>query len=59
MRMVLNHLEVLEEELDGIEETEEELWYISEYVTALEDKLEGATGKIKVCCIVFLLCAYY
>ncbi|KAF8817639.1 hypothetical protein BYT27DRAFT_7074170 [Phlegmacium glaucopus] len=44
MRMALNHLEALKEELDGIEETEEELQNISDDVLALdsEDALRGA-----------------
>ncbi|KAF8345411.1 hypothetical protein F5887DRAFT_1061787 [Amanita rubescens] len=42
MRMALNYLEALKEELDGIEETEEELRTISEHFTALEDILNGA-----------------
>jgi hypothetical protein len=49
MRMALNRLEALKEELDGIEETEEELRTISEHFTALEDILKGA--KKPVCCI--------
>lgn len=49
IRMALNHLETLKEELDGIEETEEELRAISKHVTALEDILKGAKK---------LVCAY-
>lgn len=40
--MALSHLEALQEELDGIEETEEELHTISEHVFALENILKGA-----------------
>ena len=49
MRMALNRLEALKEELDGIEETEEELLTISEHVATLEDILKGA--KKPVSCI--------
>ncbi|KAF8071973.1 hypothetical protein FPV67DRAFT_1560692 [Lyophyllum atratum] len=42
MRMALNRLEALKEELDGIEETEEELHNISDHVLALENILKGA-----------------
>jgi hypothetical protein len=55
MRMALNHLKALKEELDGIEETEEELHTISDHVVALENILKGA--KKTVCCIFPALCA--
>ncbi|KAF8961191.1 hypothetical protein BDZ97DRAFT_1921569 [Flammula alnicola] len=42
MRMALNRLEALTEELDGIEETEEELRTILDHVLALENILKGA-----------------
>jgi hypothetical protein len=42
MRMALNRLEALKEELDGIEETEEELHTILDHVLALENILKGA-----------------
>ena len=42
MRMMLNHLEDLKEELDGIEETEEELHTMQEHVLALENILKSA-----------------
>ncbi|KIK02961.1 hypothetical protein K443DRAFT_121674 [Laccaria amethystina LaAM-08-1] len=42
MRMALNRLETLKEELDGIEEMEEELHTISEHVLALESILQDA-----------------
>ncbi|KAG6374753.1 hypothetical protein JVT61DRAFT_4129 [Boletus reticuloceps] len=42
MRMVLNRLEALKVELEGVEETEEELHSISEHVLALENILKGA-----------------
>jgi len=38
--MLLSRLEALKEELDGIEETEEELRTISEHVLALENILQ-------------------
>jgi len=50
MRMTLNHLGALKEELDGIEETEEELHTISEHVLALENILKSA--KKPVCYLV-------
>ncbi|SRR6266550_4845511 len=56
MRMAVNRLEALKEELDGIEETEEELRTISEHVTALEDILVKGAKKL-VCCIFLTLCA--
>jgi len=42
MRMALNRLESLKEELYGIEETEEELQTITDHVLALENILKGA-----------------
>jgi hypothetical protein len=54
MRMALNRLDALKEELDGIEETEEEL-HISEHFLALENILKGA--KKPVCYLFFALCA--
>lgn len=48
MRMALYHLDALKAELDGIEETEEELKSITEHVLALEGILKGA--KKQVCC---------
>ena len=45
MRMALNHLEALEEKLDGIEE----LHTISDHVIALENILKGS--KKPVCSI--------
>lgn len=42
MRMALHRLEALKEELDGIEETEEEMQSITEHVGALEEILRGA-----------------
>ncbi|KIJ42161.1 hypothetical protein M422DRAFT_60388 [Sphaerobolus stellatus SS14] len=45
MRMALNRLEALKEELDGIEETEEELQTISDHVLALETILKGAKNQ--------------
>jgi hypothetical protein len=58
VRMALNRLEALKEELDGIEETEEELSIISEHLFALENiPVKGA--KKPVCrifrCILSLL----
>ena len=55
MRVALNRLEALKEELDGIKETEEELHSILAHVTALEDILKGA--KKPVCCIFLTLYA--
>lgn len=46
MRMVLSRLEALTEELDGIQETEEELDIISEHVDALEHILKGAKKPV-------------
>ncbi|KAF8965485.1 hypothetical protein BDZ97DRAFT_1658993 [Flammula alnicola] len=46
MRMALNRLEALKEELDGIEETEEELRTISDHVLALENILKGAKKPV-------------
>lgn len=46
MRMALNRLEALKEELDGIEETEEELHTISDHVLALENILKGAKKPV-------------
>jgi hypothetical protein len=51
MRMALNRLETLKEELDGIEEMEEELHTISEHVLALESILQGAKKPV---CYLFL-----
>jgi len=42
MRMALNRLDALKAELDGIEETEEEMLAISEHVLELENILRGA-----------------
>ena len=42
MRMALNRLEALKEELDGIEETEDELCIVLKHITAVEDTLKGA-----------------
>jgi hypothetical protein len=47
MRMALNRLEALKEELDGIEETEEELHTISDHVLALENILKGAKKPVR------------
>jgi hypothetical protein len=55
IRMALNHLEAIKEELGGIEETEEELHTISDHVVALKNILKGA--KVPVCCIYPALCA--
>jgi hypothetical protein len=46
--MALNRLEALKEELDGIEETEEELHTISNHVLrlALENILKGAKKPV-------------
>jgi len=55
MRMTLNRLEALKEELDGIEETEEELHTISDHVFALENILKGAKKPVR--CIFLELCA--
>ena len=46
MRMALNRLEALKEELDGIEETEEELHTILEHVVTLENILKGAKKRV-------------
>jgi hypothetical protein len=54
MRMALNRLEALKEELDGIEETEEELQTISDHVLALENILKGAKKPVR--CIILALC---
>ncbi|KAL4251082.1 hypothetical protein ABKN59_005641 [Abortiporus biennis] len=42
IRMALSHLDALKTELDGIEETEEELASISKHVLAVEEILRGA-----------------
>lgn len=42
MTMALIRLDVLKSELDGIQETEEELDSITKHVSALEDILRGA-----------------
>lgn len=55
MRMALNRLDALKAELDGIEETEEEMLAISEHVLELENILRGA--KKPVCCIFLAFCA--
>ena len=47
MRMALNRLDALKAELDGIQETEEELDGISKYVLALEDSLKGAKKPVR------------
>jgi hypothetical protein len=47
MRMALNRLEALKVELDGIEETEEELHTISDHVLALENILKGAKKPVR------------
>ena len=46
MRMALNRLDALKAELDGIEETEEELQTISTHVQALQDILRGAKKPV-------------
>jgi wobble nucleotide-excising tRNase len=46
MRMALTHLAALKDELDGIEETVEELHSISEHVVALENILKGAKKPV-------------
>ena len=51
MRMALNRLESLKEELYGIEETEEELQTITDHVLALENILKGAN---RTCFLFFL-----
>jgi hypothetical protein len=47
MRVALNRLEALREELDGIEETDEELQTISNHVLALENILKGAKKPVR------------
>ncbi|KAI9442459.1 hypothetical protein H4582DRAFT_1283321 [Lactarius indigo] len=47
MRMALNRLDALKEELDGIEETEEEVRAALEHVHKLEDIIKGAK-KLRV-----------
>ncbi|PBK99156.1 hypothetical protein ARMGADRAFT_491963 [Armillaria gallica] len=47
MQMARTHLRALEEELRGIEETEEEIQQIMSHADALEDIL-GATKKLKI-----------
>jgi len=47
MRMALNRLESLKQELDGIEETEEELHTILDHVLALENILKGAKKPVR------------
>lgn len=47
MRMALNRLDALKAELDGIQETEEELDGISKHVLALEDILKGAKKPVR------------
>lgn len=46
--MVLNRLNALKAELDGIEETEEELDSISKHVLALEDIIKGAKKPVRL-----------
>ena len=55
MRMALDRLEALKEELDGIEETEEEIHSISDHVLALQDILKGAKKPVR--CIFLALYA--
>lgn len=45
--MALNRLDALKAELDGIEETEEELDTISKHVVALEDILKGTKKSVR------------
>ena len=54
MRMALNRLEALKEELDGIEETEEELHTIPDHVLALENILKDVKKPVR--CIFLELC---
>jgi hypothetical protein len=47
MRMALNRLESLKEELNGIEETEEKLQTITKHVHALENILRGEKKPVR------------
>lgn len=47
MVMALNRLDVLKSELDGIQETKEELDSITKHVSALEDILRGAKKPVR------------
>jgi hypothetical protein len=47
IRVALNLLDALKAELDGIQETEEELDSISKHVLALEDILKGAKKPVR------------
>jgi hypothetical protein len=55
MRMALSRLEALKEELDGIQETEEELKTISAHVLALENILKSAKKPVRCIFPAFLL----
>jgi hypothetical protein len=57
MRMALNRLDALKEELEGIEETEEEMQSISDHVLVLENILRGA--KKPVCTKLLLIWAVF
>ena len=46
-KMTLNFLDALKAELDGIQETEEDLDGISKHVLALEDILKGAKKSVR------------
>ena len=54
MRMALNRLESLKEELYGIEETEEELQTITDHVLALENILKGANRMCFLCSLSYV-----
>lgn len=56
IRMALNRLDALKAELDGIEETEEELATVLEHVLALENILKGAKKPV-FAIFKFTLCA--
>jgi len=48
MRIALNRLTALKEELDGIEETEKEMESVMEHVNALEEILSRAKKPVRI-----------
>ena len=56
MRVALNHVDALKRELNGIEETEEDLRTILNHVYALENVLKGAKKHVRY---IFRIICYY